>query len=252
MQSPGAVSKLSPFSPPRRGWLGAGVSVALHAVLLGAVWLWAPHRPVPSMPVGGDPLLEVSWMPDPEPRPPTRQPQPQPQPSPLPTPPVPPTVAPAPRLVAQAARTSEAVAPQPPAPASTPAAPSTPESAAIPESPAPSVAIASAPVSAPPAPPPLAEPRTLAITRVSYRQAPVLSYPPAARRAQEEGRAHVRVLVDAQGQPVQLQLAQASGHARLDAAALDSAGQIRFHPYTENGQPRPFWVVVPFVFELEN
>jgi protein TonB len=62
----------------------------------------------------------------------------------------------------------------------------------------------------------------------------------------------VRVLVGADGLPQQTQVLQSSGHDRLDEAALRTVRATRFKPYTENGVPQPFWVVMPLVFELEN
>jgi protein TonB len=78
-----------------------------------------------------------------------------------------------------------------------------------------------------------------------------LEYPLAARRMREQGEARVRVLVDVQGLPQQLQLVLSSGSTRLDEAALQAARRARFKPYTENGTALPFWVVMPLVFELE-
>ncbi|RPH46950.1 MAG: energy transducer TonB [Burkholderiales bacterium] len=83
-------------------------------------------------------------------------------------------------------------------------------------------------------------------------QPPHLDYPIAARRAREEGRVHVRVLVDASGLPAQTLVVQSSGHPRLDASALAAAQSTRFRPHTENGVALPFWVVMPLIFELEN
>lgn len=97
-----------------------------------------------------------------------------------------------------------------------------------------------------------AAPKTLAISAVSYLVPPELIYPQAARRAQEEGRVLLRVLVDAQGRPAQLAIARGSGYARLDEAALAAARLARFKPYSENGLPQAFWVQMPFVFELES
>ncbi len=122
-----------------------------------------------------------------------------------------------------------------------------------PEPPAPEPVIAIAPPS-PPAPPPAApppEPKTIPATAVDYLTPPVLSYPQAARRRAEQGRVMVRVLVDARGLPQQMQLTRSSGFAGLDEAALATVRATRFKPYTENGVPQPFWVLMPLVFELE-
>ena len=112
--------------------------------------------------------------------------------------------------------------------------------------------MAAAPAPPPPPPPAPPAPRTIAITAVEYLSPPVLGYPPAARRFQEQGQVHVRVLVDARGLPQQMDVIRSSGFARLDEAALATVRATRFKPYTENGTPLPFWVVMPLVFELDN
>ncbi|MCG3188699.1 MAG: hypothetical protein LKCHEGNO_00832 [Burkholderiaceae bacterium] len=101
------------------------------------------------------------------------------------------------------------------------------------------------------APPPPPAPRTIEITAVEYLTPPLLVYPLASRRAQEQGHVHVRVLVDAGGAPQQMRVIRSSGHARLDESALATVRATRFKPYTENGTPLPFWVVMPLVFELQ-
>jgi protein TonB len=80
----------------------------------------------------------------------------------------------------------------------------------------------------------------------------VLEYPLASRRLREQGRVEVRLLVDAMGLPQQAQVVRTSGYQRLDEAALATVRATRFKPYTENGVPQSFWVVMPLVFELEN
>lgn len=128
---------------------------------------------------------------------------------------------------------------------------------APPQSPAPEPAAVVEPVASPPAPPalppsPPPAPKTIAITQVEYLTPPQLAYPPAARRMHEEGAVNVRILVDARGGPQQMSVIRSSGYARLDEAALAAVRATRFKPYTENGVPMPFWVVMPLVFELEN
>ncbi len=118
------------------------------------------------------------------------------------------------------------------------------------EPPAPIVAIDPPP--APPAPPaPAPQPKTVAITQVSYLTPPVLSYPATSKRFGESGDAQVRILVDAEGMPRQTQLIKSTGFQRLDDSALATVRATRFKPYTENGVPQPFWVVMPLVFELQ-
>jgi protein TonB len=152
-----------------------------------------------------------------------------------------------------------ATPPKPVEPAPAFAAPSLPapvvDAAPVPEVPSappvpePVVGVAAA-VSAAPAPPPA--PKTVSIGAVAYRTPPVLHFPPASRRAQEEGRVHVRVLVDAEGLPREVELVRSSGYPRLDDSALATVRATRFRPHTENGVALPFRVVMPLVFELEN
>lgn len=156
------------------------------------------------------------------------------EPKPLPMPPTVRRIAPPPIIAAPPAPTQvtpefvvpsmpdEAVvaADTPPAPAVTPPGPGTP-------------------------------PRNLAASDVGYLEPPRVTYPPVSRRLGEEGRVLLRVLVDVQGHPVQVLLAQPSGHARLDDAATSAARRARFRPYTENGVARTVWVLLPIVFTLE-
>ena len=238
-----SLSTLSAVTPEplpfaARAGLVAGM-FALHAGLAWALWQLAPRAgpageaagvelPVPGIapPAPGGPRA-------PPPGPPRQPARPQPaRPLPVPAPPAVSVADTAP--AAQQVATSEPVAPSPVEPLEQPVA----------------EAAAAAAVAAPPPPPPA--PKTVAITAVQYLMPPVLEYPLASRRLQEQGRVDVRLLVDARGLPQQAQVTRSSGHARLDEAALAAVRATRFKPYTENGMPQPFWVVIPLVFELEN
>lgn len=170
--------------------------------------------------------------------------------------PAPPPPVPLPRVVPRAA---PAVRPT--------VVPTVPQPDVVPPGPDPSITVAVAPA-APPDPPAVTQPvpvaaaavaapavvpvlRTVSIGMVAYRTAPVLIYPPASRRAREEGRVHVRVLVDADGLPCEMEILHSSGFARLDESALATVRATRFRPYSENGVALPFRVVMPLVFELE-
>ncbi len=109
---------------------------------------------------------------------------------------------------------------------------------------------ASAPVAAAPPPPP-PPPRMISISQVAYLRAPEPVYPLASRRAREEGRVDVQVLVGATGAPATVSVLRSSGHERLDDAAIAAVRAARFKPYTEDGIARAFWVVVPLLFELD-
>jgi len=71
-------------------------------------------------------------------------------------------------------------------------------------------------------------------------------------RRRETGRVVLR-----DGRPVvtlprTVQISRSSGYPRLDEAGAAAAKKARFKPYTENGMPLEFWVVMPLVFDLEN
>jgi protein TonB len=88
-------------------------------------------------------------------------------------------------------------------------------------------------------------------TAVQYLKRPAPSYPAYSRRAGETGRVLVRVLIDEKGDPLRLELQESSGFARLDDSAMSAIRAARFKPYTEDGQPRSVWVLIPIVFDLE-
>ncbi len=154
--------------------------------------------------------------------------------------PVPLAPPPIPRSIVTAAP-----APEPAPPALEPATPPPQEPLQTSTVQAPAASIES------PAPAPPPEPRQIPPSAVQYLEAPVLQVPPASARAGESGRSVVRVLIDEQGLPRTVQLAQGSGFKRLDDAALAAVRRARFRPYTERGQPQAGWALIPLVFELE-
>ena len=95
-------------------------------------------------------------------------------------------------------------------------------------------------------------PRTVPATAVQYLQRPAPVYPSFSRRAGESGRVVVRALIDERGLPIKLEIQQSSGFARLDDSATTAIRAARFKPYSEDGQPRQVWVLIPIVFDLEN
>lgn len=213
---------------------------ARRALLLGAaaahvglVWALLQLEPVRSA-IGAVAPIMVDWI---------APPKPAPAPPPPPPPPPPKVRAkprPEPVIVSEPAPVPVVpVFVAPPAPPTPPPPPPVEPSPPAPEPMA---------VAAPPPPP---APRTIEITAVEYLTPPVLNYPLASRRAQEQGQVHVRVLVDARGAPQQMSVIRSSDFARLDESALATVRATRFKPYTENGTPLPFWVVMPLVFELQ-
>jgi protein TonB len=110
-----------------------------------------------------------------------------------------------------------------------------------------------APVDATPqnAPPSVPQaPKTVSIGQVAYINPPNAIYPARSRRAGEQGRVVMRVLIDTTGRPAQVTLAQSSGHPDLDASALSAVRASLLRPYSENGVPQAVWVLMPIDFVL--
>jgi protein TonB len=95
---------------------------------------------------------------------------------------------------------------------------------------------------------PLVPPRPVA--GMETNQAP--GYPDIARRRGEQGRVLLRVNVSADGTPLDVELAETSGHPSLDSAALSAVRQWRFVPATEAGRFVPAIAEVPIRFRLDN
>lgn len=107
---------------------------------------------------------------------------------------------------------------------------------------------------APPAPLPPPEPapaKVIPTSSVQYLVPPPLEYPRASRRIGETGKVLVRVYIDEEGMPRNVQLNRSSGHTRLDEAAVAAVHKARFKPYAENGRPTAGWANIPLNFELE-
>lgn len=103
-------------------------------------------------------------------------------------------------------------------------------------------------VAPPPAPPAVSQPRFDA----DYLSNPVPAYPPISRRLGEEGKVLLRVRVEANGRPSQVELRTTSGSPRLDQSALEAVSRWRFIPAKRGDEPIADWVLVPIVFNLKN
>jgi len=71
-------------------------------------------------------------------------------------------------------------------------------------------------------------------------------FPPDARRHFVDGTVFIRADVSASGCPERVQIARTAGFESLDAAALDWALGVRFHPATKGGVP----IAAPKVFAV--
>lgn len=85
----------------------------------------------------------------------------------------------------------------------------------------------------------------------AYLNNPAPAYPPMSRRAGEQGKTLLRVLVSAAGLAEQVEIRQSSGFPRLDAAAEEAVRRWRFSPARLGGETQAAWVLVPISFILE-
>jgi protein TonB len=116
-------------------------------------------------------------------------------------------------------------------------APSAPQ---MPSTPAPAV-VAQAVTPAPPK----------TVSGVEYLEAPQPVYPPLARRAAEEGKVTLRVLVNRQGRAEQVELRSSSGYDRLDESARQSVLKARFRPHLEDGIAVAVYALVSINFSIQ-
>lgn len=77
-------------------------------------------------------------------------------------------------------------------------------------------------------------------------------YPRLSRRLGETGVVQLRVHVEIDGTPSQVQIHKSSGYDRLDQAALETVeSRWRFVPANLGGTPIPSWVIQPIRFDIE-
>ena len=75
-------------------------------------------------------------------------------------------------------------------------------------------------------------------------------YPSASRRAGEQGTVRLKVLVDANGRPRDVNVVQGSGFARLDEAAVEAVRKWRFVAATDGTNKIQAWTQVAVKFQL--
>lgn len=90
-----------------------------------------------------------------------------------------------------------------------------------------------------------------AFAALDYVHAPPPAYPAAALRRGQEGMVWLRVLVGANGRPLQVEVDASSGHSLLDNAARQQVLQHwRFQPANRGGEPVQAWARVPVNFSI--
>ena len=247
-----------------------GLSVLLHAALLAVLVVIAgAPRQLPTAQV--ETSVAMVFQPaTPEPAPVSQPEPPQPEPAveqvpPPPTPEPPPSL-PEPAPVMAPPPAEEAPAPTPPVPVAPEpvrefARPVTPEHHAAPPRPNPprphphrpsalattqpaeNTELASLPTGPSAA---IIPPRPVA--GLAGNLAPF--YPESARRRGEQGRVMLRVTVSTEGSPMDVSVADSSGHPTLDEAAVSAVRRWRFTPATQAGRPLVATAEVPVVFHL--
>lgn len=129
---------------------------------------------------------------------------------------------------------------------------------------APTIQVAVAPTPAemsPPAPPvapappvqkaaPIEQALTPPRFDVAYLKNPGPVYPNMSRRLREIGTVQLRVRVSADGQPLEITLANSSGYPRLDDSAKEAVKKWRFQPAMRGDTAVEAWVLVPVEFSL--
>jgi protein TonB len=209
------------FHPSRASQrIGMAVAVALHVGGGAALLAYEPAR---SALLAAAPIM-VSLVTPPQPQvkaePRPSKPKPLVQPRPKPPEPLPIITAPI-----EAPSPSPIIVPPPPPPP--------------PPEPAPVVV-------APP-PPSITAP----IFAADYLDNPAPPYPALARRAGEQGRVVLRVLVSPSGKADEVEIRTSSGHRRLDESARDTVRRWRFIPAKRGDEAVSAWVLIPISFRLE-
>lgn len=88
------------------------------------------------------------------------------------------------------------------------------------------------------------------VENVQYIDAPRPRYPALSRRLKEQGVVVLKVLVNERGAAQKIEVADSSGHERLDQAAVEAVAVATFRPFLENGVPRAMLVLIPIEFGL--
>jgi periplasmic protein TonB len=86
------------------------------------------------------------------------------------------------------------------------------------------------------------------VESVEYVRPPAPVYPAESKRKRERGTCVLRVMVDSNGKPAQIEVERSSGFERLDSAAREAVEKAVFRPYEVNGVAQPAQVLIPIEF----
>lgn len=90
------------------------------------------------------------------------------------------------------------------------------------------------------------------VVEAAVLEAPAPRYPRISVRRGEAGTVSCRIFVSARGGVTRVEVAESSGHARLDDAAVEALLRWRFAPRREAGRARPATILHPVTFVLED
>jgi protein TonB len=121
----------------------------------------------------------------------------------------------------------------------------------------PRTAVSEAPVDVPTAPPTAiqtatAAPPDVAPTALAYGSRTSVAYPKDSLHLREQGTVLLRVLVDADGKVVSVEVEKSSGSPRLDRAAREAVKAWSFSPARHAGIAQQAWARVPITFTLSD
>lgn len=206
----------------------AALATSIAIALLAITAVMSGHVPLPK--VHSERLQVMNLQAPPPPPPPAAQPQPQetPKPQQIVLPPTPlPSQPDAPRIHAIVS-----AQPSPPPAAVSETASASPVTSAASPSPTPSIEQAG----------------DLSASMIS---AAPPRYPQESRRKREQGTVVLSVLLDVDGSVASVSVAQSSGHARLDQAALSAVRRWRWSPTRRHGAAVQVKGVVEIPFVLQ-
>lgn len=241
---------MSPSNDLATNHFGQKAAIATGVLLAHLAGLWGlQHLPGPSLPPLVIPAEVLATIITPEPEPvtiPTSMPLAPPEPAPVPHPKPQPKPKPKPQPQPKPQPLPKAVADPEPAPSTAPVGSLDP----APSAPAEPAPVAAAPAAAAPS----ADTGPVVVmpsSNAAYLNNPRPAYPSISRRMGEQGKVMLRVYVNAQGLPEQIELHKSSGFERLDKAAMDAVRRWKFVPGKRNGVAEAMWNIVPINFVLE-
>ncbi|WP_420548596.1 TonB family protein [Curvivirga sp.] len=89
------------------------------------------------------------------------------------------------------------------------------------------------------------------IQDAKYRKQTAPVYPRRARDLGQQGIVMIHAHVMPDGRPVEIKVAESSGHRLLDLSALSAVKKWEFEPVHHNGEPSEGWVRVPVRFVIQ-